>query len=262
MLEERNVLQEVLYFLRWKLGAVIVTLPGHIAFVLRGFGAQRGPGTRLALAMRMAYIHMRVPCAHTPMELLQIVEEIIELPEDDDAPFVECGCFNWGSSAKMSHAVAVAGRRLVICDSFEGLPGPSEVDAVEDKENFQQGDFRAALPLVRRTIERYGQAEFVDYVPGWFVDSLPTLDPERIAGAYLDVDLRSSVEDCLRHLWWRLKHGGLIFVHDVDRPSVVAPFEDHTWWKENVGGPRPELIGALDGLGPHRRLLGYACKSR
>lgn len=261
MTSPRGPADEILYWLRWKLWPLAVSLPGQLGFVLRGLGGRCGAGARLLLALRFARIHLAMDCAHEPLELLAIAEEIVELPDAIEGPVIECGCFLGGSTSKLSLAAALRGRRLIVCDSFEGLPEPGAADRSARKEDFREGQYAARLPAVRENVRRFGRPEVVELVPGWFRDTLDALPAPRVACAFLDVDLRSSIRDCLRGLWSRLEPGAAVFVHDVDRPGVVEPFLDEAFWADEIGAPRPVFVGASTGIGPLRRLLGYARKA-
>ena len=78
---------------------------------------------------------------------------------------------------------------------------------------------------------------------------------------FLDVDLQESIQDCLEVLWEPLEVGCKVFVHDVDRPAVVQPFVEEALWSRHSDGAPPSFTGAQSGLGPLRRLLGFARKS-
>lgn len=262
LLERRNAIQNLLFFIRWKLWLVILSAPGHLAFALRGWGdARAGIWRRLRLAWRLIRIHLSLRCAHSPMELLTIVEEVLRVPPSVDGVVVECGCYLGGSSAKLSLAVELAGRRLIVCDSFEGLPETSAADDLPGADPFRPGDFAVRLDLVRENVRRWGSLSVVEFVPGWFQDTLPRLNGQRIACAFLDVDLQESIRTCIEHLWKGVQPGCRVFVHDADRPPVIEPFEDATWWQRRFNTPPPSFVGARRGLGPLRRLLGFAIKA-
>jgi hypothetical protein len=84
--------------------------------------------------------------------------------------------------------------------------------------------------------------------------------------AFLDVDLRSSLETCVRALWPQLVPGGRIFVHEAPHLEIASLFFDERWWQENLGAPAPGLIGAgcglglSPGVGGWRSWIGYAAK--
>ena len=239
----------------------MLALPGFLAFLMRGFTAARcGVWNRIALSARLIRVHLVVPCAHAPLALLSIVEEIVELPQTTAGAVVECGAYLGGSTAKLSHAAAISKRRLIVCDSFEGLPPVRPEDHVEAQEDFEQAAFSGGLATVRSNVERYGRIGVVQFVPGWFQESLSRLERERIACLWLDVDLQESIRTCLGVLWKQLEPGAKVFVHDVDRPPVVAPFQDLVFWRDVIGAAPPRFVGEGKGLGWQRRLLGYAVK--
>jgi O-methyltransferase len=257
----RNKVQEVLYFVRWQLWLVVLSLPSHVGFVIRGLGHPRvGFWKRANLAVRLLWIHLRVPCVHSPAELLAIVEEILLLPPTIPGVVVECGCYQGGSTAKLSLAACAAKRRLLVCDSFQGLPQPATLDSFENMEAFQRGDFASQLENVERNVRRYGNPDVVQFVPGWYQESLGRLAGVEIACLFLDVDLQESIKACLIGLWKSVAPGSKVFVHDVDRPPVVEPFRDRTWWLNHIDGTLPEFVGGGSGLGWQKRLLGYAVK--
>jgi hypothetical protein len=261
ILRKRNRLQQVLFYVRWQLWPVAIALPGHLRFVVRGFGAAIGAPKRVGLALRMCRIHLSLECGHAPLELLTIAEDIISLPPSIPGAVVECGTWLGGSTSKLSLACAAVGRPLFACDSFQGLPDLSDVDRLEGKEPFSRGDFTTQLDVVRENVRRLGDLPTVTFVAGWYSDTLGQLPVERIACAFVDVDLKSSIEDSVRGLWTRLSPGAKLFVHDVDRPGVTEPFADAAFWSEQMKSPPPRFIGASIGMGPLRPLLGYAEKA-
>jgi hypothetical protein len=165
-----------------------------------------------------------------------------------------------GSTSKLSHAAAVAGRKLVVCDSFEGLPEVSADDHVQSKHDFQRGEYAVRLDHVRANVARHGRPDVVQYVVGWFDKSLVALDGTPIACAFWDVDLQDSFRACIRSLWKNVLPGSKVFIHDIDRPPVVDAFANAAWWRQNMATEPPTLVGALTGLGRTSALIGYALK--
>jgi O-methyltransferase len=192
--------------------------------------------------------------------LLAIVEEILTMPPSTDGVIVECGTYLGGRTSKLSLAASLVGRRLLACDSFQGLPELVPTDHLADKDAFVAGDFASRLEDVRANVARYGDASVVDFVPGWYQDSLRQLSETRIVCLFLDVDLHESIKTCVSMLWRHIEPGCKVFVHDVDRAPVVQPFQDAAWWNQHVEGRMPRFVGALTGMGRRRPLLGYATK--
>ena len=57
--------------------------------------------------------------------------------------------------------------------------------------------------------------------------------------AFIDVDLRSSLEDCVRAIWPRLADGGSIFIHEAEHREMVDLFYDQDWWRAESGVDAP-----------------------
>jgi len=259
--DQRNLIQEILFFVRWQLWLVLLSLPYHVAFCARGLGDRRtGFWKRAHLAGQVLWIHLRIPCIHAPGELLAIIEEVVTLPASMPGVIVECGCYQGGSTAKLSLAARIANRQLIVCDSFQGLPQPGMSDRVDEKEAFQSGDFASRLEEVERNVRRHGNPDVVRYVLGWYQETLDQLSGIDIACVFLDVDLEESITVCLHKLWKSISPGCKVFVHDVDRPPVVRPFQDQEWWSSHFNSPIPPFVGSGHGLGWQKRLLGYSIK--
>jgi len=259
----RRGIHRVLYFVRWQLAPVLHALPGHVALVMRGLRAAAccGPVMRLQLAWHAVCIHLCLECGHNPIEVLHIIEEIIELSPSRPGVVVECGTFMGGSTAKLSWAAALTGRKLIVCDSFEGLPDVGMADHVASKRDFRRGEYFGRLDQVQANVARFGRPQLVGYVVGWFDKSLHELNGIPIACAFWDVDLLDSFRACIRLLWKNVQPGSKVFIHDIDRQPVVDTFADPLWWKEQMGMEPPRLVGALTGLGHTSSLIGYAWKS-
>ena len=259
----KSLLQSMLFFLRWQLYPLFLALPAHLIFILRGLGESRCNFIeRLKLAMHSSIIHLSVECGHNPQEILKVMDEIIELNPSIPGEIIECGVFLGGSTAKLSHAARFSGRNLIVCDSFEGLPEVSQADLGSEKLDFLQGAYYGSLPVVKENVRRFGRLEGVDFHPGWYENSLGELGDIQVACAFWDVDLQASFRACLLGLWKQIIPGSKVFIHDVDRDSVVEVFTDRDWWQENLGEQPPMLVGAHQGLGWGSPLLGFLIKDQ
>ena len=256
----RSAVQKSLFFLRWQLYPTVLALPAHVAFVLRGSGKRCGMAARAGLAWKSIVIHLSLECGHNPREALHILEEIIELPVDSPGAVVECGAFLGGSTAKLSLAAKLAGRKLIVCDSFEGLPEVDAKDHMESKPDFVTGAYQGRLDVVSANVSRLGRLECVEFVRGWYGDSLQRLHGTPIACAFWDVDLHDSFRDCIRALWPELTPGAKVFIHDVDREPVLRAFSDRSWWRDEMHDDPPDVVGAHSGLTSLSPLIGYATK--
>ena len=79
-------------------------------------------------------------------------------------------------------------------------------------------------------VGRYGHVDACRFVRGWFEDTMPTFK-EPIAAAYLDVDLVSSTQTCLKYLYPLIMPGGFLTSQDGHLPLVANVLLD--WQKEN-----------------------------
>jgi O-methyltransferase len=103
-----------------------------------------------------------------------------------------------------------------VADSFEGLPVPS----MPEDEGY---DFSAAkvpilaIPLeeVQENFRRYDLLDSqVEFLQGWFCDTLPSAPIEQLALLRLDGDLYESTMDALNALYQKVSPGGFIIVDD------------------------------------------------
>lgn len=192
-------------------------------------------------------ISNNVECPHNPSHILSFVVEMLKLPKDAEGCIVEAGCFKGGSTAKFSLVAKYLGRPLMVFDSFEGLPENSEdhsktIHGTSIKGWFKGQQFRGSLDEVRRHVEEFGDISVCTFVPGWFEDTLPGYS-EKIAAAYLDVDLASSTRTCLQYLYPRIVPRGVLMSQDGDFPMVIDVFDDDDFWKNTVGCDKPHIQG-------------------
>jgi O-methyltransferase len=257
-----NKIEPILFFLRWQLYPIVISIPSHLGFVFRGLGNSRTRvAPRIKIATRCVGIHLRLRCGHNPTEALHIVEDIIELPPGREGVVVECGAYLGGSTAKLSQAAAIVGRELIVCDSFEGLPEVAVADHTDVKPDFQKGEYAGRLDEVKKNVTRYGDISRVRFVQGWYENSLGQLADTPIACAFWDVDLQESFTTCIKALWKNLQPDTKVFLHDVDRPPVVEVFTNTDWWRKEMGIDPPQFLGAYKGLGRRSPLIGYVVKT-
>ena len=180
---------------------------------------------RLRKAHRL--IHGRVPSAHYESEMDAITDAVLARRHVPGV-IAEFGCFKGGSTAKLSLVAEHVGKRLVVFDSFEGLPEPEPWDAdheIERPRTFARGQYEGTLAEVRANVGANGRLDVCEFVPGWFAESLESFDRE-VAVAFVDVDLAASTRDVLTHVWPRVSPGGIVFVHDASDEKLQAVILD------------------------------------
>ena len=97
-------------------------------------------------------------------------------------------------------------------DSFQGIPENREDHKRDFSGNpicFVGGSYAGTIEEVVTNVGRYGHVDACRFVRGWFEDTMPTFK-EPIAAAYLDVDLVSSTQTCLKYLYPLIMPGGFL----------------------------------------------------
>ncbi len=202
-------------------------------------------------------IRKNVECPHNESHTLSFANEMFRMAtffEGKEGVFVEAGCFKGGSTAKLSLVASHLNRKLVVCDSFQGLPENQEkhdrsIFGYSISGWFGGGAFCGAREEVEHNVSTYGDSDACEYVEGWFDDILPNFS-QPVLAAYIDVDLASSTKTCLKYLYPLLVPGGSLVSQDGDFPLVVDVFQDKRFWEDEVGVPAPEV----EGLGSQKML--------
>jgi len=182
-----------------------------------------------------------------------LVAQILSLPRSLRGDVVECGCFKGSSTASLSLACSLVGRKLVACDSFAGLPRPKKHDLVHLSldarryETYKEGDFCGTLDEVQDNVRRYGAIECCEFVKGFFEDTLESLGRD-LALIFLDVDLHDSLKTCLLALWPHLQEYGYLYTHEAKQLDLMATFFDKAWWRKHLDCDPPGLVGTGSGL--------------
>jgi O-methyltransferase len=237
----------------------LVTVPLSVVFIL--WSSRIHPAYRMTffrkcgLGLRMFWNRHRIQTGTSFKSHLAMALKILEAAPDVPGDVLECGTWKGGSAANLSLVCRIAGRRLRIYDSFQGLPAGTPGD--RQASNYEPGSYRGALDEVRANIARYGAIECCQFIPGWFEDTLPRLDAPVLL-AFLDVDLEASLDVCVRSIWPRLVEKGYIFIDEFLSLDYCSLFFSERYWREHFGATPPGLIGAGMGLalgeyyiGPH-----------
>jgi len=208
----------------------------------------------LRMALKTTLTRRRVETASHYYEHLTMISAFLGMPEDTEGVVVECGCFKGGSTVNLSLGCDLAGRELHVYDSFEGLPNPTEDDVAHTLlgrpliHTYEAGMYAGALKEVRSNVARHGRIDVCSFHRGFFSESMADFDTSCVL-AFIDVDLRSSLEDCVRAIWPHLADGGSIFIHEAEHLEMVDFFYDQDWWRAELGVDAPGLIGGGTGLG-------------
>jgi O-methyltransferase/8-demethyl-8-(2,3-dimethoxy-alpha-L-rhamnosyl)tetracenomycin-C 4'-O-methyltransferase len=156
------------------------------------------------------------------------------IDEGIEGNFAETGVWRGGCCILIKGILVanrVTGRKVYLCDSFEGLPAPDAqaypADEGLDLSRFEQ--LNISLDTVKSNFAVYDLLDDdVVFVKGFFRDTLPTFDPGKLALLRLDGDLYESTILALEHLYPKLSPGGYIIVDDYGCvPACAAAVEDY-----------------------------------
>lgn len=165
----------------------------------------------------------RIDPQSRPMTLLSLaqLEMIQEAVLDIDrrgvsGDFIEAGIWRGGAIIFMRallKAYGIDNRQIIGADSFEGIP--QNVSFKHDPVDTWQDRWAASLQEVKGNIERLGLLDDrVEFLPGFFADSLSAIENRDFALIRLDSDSYDSVMTSLEHLYPRLSPGGIIIIDD------------------------------------------------
>lgn len=156
------------------------------------------------------------------------VETVLEerIPGD----VIETGVWRGGISILMRGVLEAWGadRTMVVADSFEGLPTPDPT-IVADRAftDDDAGRFQVDEDEVRANFANFGFDDKVEFVRGWFSDTLPTLADRTWSVIRMDGDLYESTMDALTNLYPSLSPGGFVIIDDWILPPCRAAVEEY-----------------------------------
>jgi O-methyltransferase len=236
-------------------------------FVVRPYGAAFGVRAheRAWLVLRFYRTVRSIPAGTSALSHIVMAREILSIPPHIHGDVIECGVWKGASTASLSLVCHRVGRRLLVCDSFQGLPdeGMQLYLAPHSKTYgyLKGGMFCGTLAEVRANVQTLGRLDVCEFVPGLFAESLKRLR-QPIVFAFLDVDLPSAFQDCLQVIWPLLVDNGAIYVDDVGCMNIVRVFFNDAWWQQHLECLAPGLVGSGCGLpiSPYHSNIGYVRK--
>ena len=133
---------------------------------------------------------------------------------------MECGVWRGGGCILMAgwlRAHEDKHRKLLVADSFEGLPPPThEEDKTLDLSRDRFPQLAVSEETVRANFAAYGLLDDRKqiFLKGWFRDTLETAPTNKIALLRLDGDLYESTWDAMKALYDRVSPGGIVIIDD------------------------------------------------
>jgi O-methyltransferase len=179
-------------------------------------------------------------------DLESCVESVVADGVDGD--LIEAGAWRGGASILMRatlDSLGEDGRTVWVADSFQGLPPPNAEAFPQDRElDLSHVDF-LAVPLeeVQGYFARFGCERGVEFVPGFFHETLPALRGHRWSVVRLDGDTYESTWLALEALYPSLSSGGYVIIDDYQlieecreaveefrrRHGITEPIEEIDW---------------------------------
>ena len=186
------------------------------------------------------------------------IQHCIETVIRDDVPgdLIETGVWRGGATIFMRGVLKAYGdttRTVWAADSFQGLPPPDATRyPADDGDTFYKVDGLAVgVDQVKHNFERYGLLDDqVEFLVGWFKDTLPSAPIDQLALMRLDGDLYESTWQAIEALYPKLSPGGFCIVDDYG--DLVAQCQRAIHDYRDAHGITEEIID-IDGFGAYWR---------
>lgn len=150
--------------------------------------------------------------------LRRCIEDVIDRQVPGD--LLEAGVWRGGAGIFMRailRAHGVTDRTVWLADSFQGLPKPRHaMDRGKTEYDLSGMEYLAvSLAQVRSNFARFGLLDSqVQFLAGWFKDTLPDAPVRNLAILRADGDLYESTMDTLTSLYDRVSSGGYVIIDD------------------------------------------------
>lgn len=144
---------------------------------------------------------------------------------------LEAGVWRGGAGIFMAAYLEVHGlqdRKVYLADSFEGLPPPTGRHEADAMSRFHKWTYLAVgKEEVVRNFRKYDVSlDQVEFLEGFFGDSLPSADVRNLALLRMDGDMYESTVDILVNLYHKVSEGGIVIVDDWGIPQAQMAVRD------------------------------------
>ncbi len=172
-------------------------------------------------------------------DLQACVESVVRDAVEGD--LIEAGAWRGGASILMRATLDALGdkdRTVWVADSFQGFPGD---DAGEHIDLSAYEFLAVPVEEVKANFARFGCAEGVRFVPGFFEDTLPGLSGGRWAIVRLDGDTYEATMTTLESLYPGLAPGGYLVIDDYGALEECQRAVDHFRERHGITEPLEEI---------------------
>lgn len=147
--------------------------------------------------------------------------------------FIETGVWRGGAcifAAKLAEYYNLD-MKIWVCDSFEGLPPPDTNKWKKEDPNdhhYTHPELAISIEEVRKNFDTFNvDMSRVNFVKGWFEDTLPALPINEIAILRLDGDMYGSTYISLDSLYPKLSTKGYCIIDDWNLPYCRLAVQDY-----------------------------------
>ena len=146
---------------------------------------------------------------------------------------IETGVWRGGATILMRGVLKahdVTDKQVVVADSFEGLPAP-DADKYPEDEGLDFSTHKVlavSREQVQENFRLFGLLDDqVEFVKGWFKDTMPGLRDRTWSVMRLDGDLYESTTDVLTNMYPKLSPGGWQIIDDYSSPACAKAVHDY-----------------------------------
>lgn len=196
--------------------------------------------------------------AHTMIgaNRLKNIQKLTEIIIKDNIPgdFLEAGVWRGGATIFMRailKAYNITDKNVWVVDSFEGLPKPDINNFPADKEDkhYTYNQLAISLDQVKDNFRKYDLLDDqVQFLKGWFKDTLPNAPITQLSLLRLDGDMYESTINCLDLLYPKLSPGGFVIFDDANAiPACKKAILDYRNKHSiiNTMYPTPDDVGGI-----------------
>jgi len=260
--------EKIRKYIYFKLGPVVNDIENEFIHSEAGKNYGLNTSDRINIVDRIVKILANVKSATNLNVHLTLIKKILEIPKNKDNSYlVEAGCYYGATSCTMSIAAKILNKKLIIYDSFSGLPDDDEkelkvYDHLKVKGFYEKGMYAGPRNIVENLIKKYGEYDNCLFREGMFENTMPG-HSEKICFLFLDVDLKSSTTTAINYLWPYILDNHYIFTDDSCDLGIVKLWFDDNWWNKKFGCSSPGYVGSGCGLPINGEYssLGYVIKN-
>jgi O-methyltransferase len=192
---------------------------------------------------------------------MENIQHCVSTVIEDEVPgdLIETGVWRGGATIFMRGVLKAyddTSRTVWVADSFQGLPppDPARYPADTGDDLHTKGGLAVGVDQVRHNFERYGLLDDrVQFLVGWFKDTLPTAPVDKLAVMRLDGDMYESTWQAIEALYPKLSPGGFCILDDYGSHASQCGRAIDDYRKAH--GITEEIVD-IDGFGAFWRKAG------